>query len=57
MTQSIGIVGCGAIGQALLQASDSGKLGVSVAGVTSRDEQRAYAFLGGLNSPPPYLNR
>ena len=57
MTQSIGIVGCGAIGQALLRAADSGKLGVSVAGVTSRDEHRAYEFLRGLNSPPPYLNR
>ena len=57
MTQSIGIVGCGAIGRALLRAADSGKLGVSVAGVTSRDEPRAYEFLGGLNSPPPYLNR
>ncbi len=57
MAQSIGIVGCGAIGQALLRSADSGELGVPVAGVTSRDEHRAHEFLGTLNSPPPYLER
>ncbi len=57
MAQSIGIVGCGAIGQALLRAADSGNLNVPVAGVTSRDEHRAHEFLGGLDSPPPYLDR
>ena len=42
MTQSIGIVGCGAIGQALMRAADSGKLNVAVAGVTSRNDHRAH---------------
>ncbi|MDA1128613.1 MAG: aspartate dehydrogenase [Chloroflexi bacterium] len=57
MAQSIGIIGCGAIGQALLRAADSGQLNVAVAGVTSRDEHRAHEFLGSLDSPPPYLDR
>ena len=57
MAQSISIVGCGAIGQALLRAADSGQLNVPVAGVTSRDEHRAHEFLGTLNDPPPYLER
>ena len=57
MAKSIGIVGCGAIGQALLRAADSGQLKVPVAGVTSRDEHRAHQFLATLDSPPPYLDR
>jgi len=57
MAQSIGIVGCGAIGQALLRAVDSGELNVAVAGVTSRDEDRAHGFLDSLNNPLPYLSR
>ena len=36
MTHAIGIVGCGAIGRALLRAEDAGELGVVVTGVTSR---------------------
>ena len=55
--KSIGIVGCGAIGQALLKAADSGKLSVAVAGVTSRTERSAREFLATLRSPPPYLDR
>jgi len=55
--QSVGIVGCGAIGQALLRAADSGRLAVPVAGVTSRGEARARAFLSTLGAPPPYLDR
>ena len=57
MAQSIGIVGCGTIGQALMRAADSGDLNVAVAGVTSRDEDKAHEFLGSLNNPPPYLSR
>ena len=57
MAVSIGIVGCGAIGQALLREADSGKLAVSVAGVTSRTESNARAFLSSLRKPPPYLER
>ena len=55
MPKSVGIVGCGTIGQALLREADAGKLPVSVAGVTSRTESRARAFLSTLRSPPPYL--
>ena len=43
--KSVGIVGCGAIGRALLNAVDGGILNVNVAGVTSRTE-----FMIGLNS-------
>ena len=57
MVQSIGIVGCGAIGQSLMRASDTGQLDVPVAGVTSRDEDRALEFLDSLDKPPPYLSR
>jgi len=57
MAVSIGIVGCGAIGRALLREADSGKLSVSVAGVTSRTESKARAFLSSLRNPPPYLER
>ena len=57
MAKAIGIVGCGAIGQALLRAADTGKLPVSVAGVSSRTEGRAREFLATLENPPPYLDR
>ncbi len=53
----IGIVGCGAIGRALLKAVDAGKLSVPVAGVTSRTESSARAFLSTLRDPPPYVGR
>ena len=55
MSQAVGIVGCGAIGRALLRAGDAGGLGVDLAGVTSRSRDRAEEFLETLNSPPPYL--
>ena len=55
MTDSIGIVGCGAIGQTLLRAAESGMVKVPVAGITSRTESRARAFLSTLRNPPPYL--
>ena len=57
MTQSIGIVGCGSIAQALLREADKGDLPVEVAGVTSRTESTARAFLVTLTKPPPYLER
>ncbi len=53
--QSIGVVGCGAIGRAILRAVDSGRLPVPVAGVTSRSEAPAREFLATLGAPPPYL--
>jgi aspartate dehydrogenase len=52
--KSIGIVGCGAIGRALLEAVESGKLSVRVAGVTSRTETNARGFLSTFAHPPPY---
>ena len=55
--KSIGIVGCGAIGQALLRAGDAGSLGVAIAGVTSRNDEKARAFLSTLPNPPSYLER
>lgn len=53
--KSIGVVGCGAIGRAILKAVDRGTLTVRVAGVTSRTEESARAFLATLRRPPPYL--
>ena len=52
--KSIGIVGCRAIGKALLRADDDGKLSVRVAGVTSRTESSAREFLSAFNRPPEY---
>lgn len=52
----IGIVGCGAIGKALVQATQSGRLSVRVAGVTSRSEKNAREFLASFADPPPYLS-
>jgi len=54
--KSIGIVGCGAIGRALVQAVESGRLPVRVAGVTSRTEKSAREFLSAFKNPPPYLS-
>jgi aspartate dehydrogenase len=54
--KSIGIVGCGAIGRALIGAVASGKLAVRIAGVTSRTEKSARDFLAAFASPPPYLS-
>jgi aspartate dehydrogenase len=52
---AIGIVGCGAIGKALLKASETGALKASIAGVTSRTEAPARELLATMQSPPPYL--
>ena len=54
--KSIGIVGCGAIGKALIRAVENGCLAVRVAGVTSRTENSAREFLAGFKDPPPYLS-
>ena len=53
MAASIGIVGCGAIGRALLREADVGKMTVGISGVTSRTEDTARAFLSTLRNPPP----
>ena len=55
--KNIGIVGCGAIGRALLRAVDDGKIAVSIAGITSRSEARAREMLATLKRPPQYLKR
>jgi aspartate dehydrogenase len=52
MIRTIGVVGCGAIGQAILQAD----LPVRVAGVHTRTEERARGFLGTLKEAPPLLS-
>jgi aspartate dehydrogenase len=54
--KSVGIVGCGTIGRALLTAVEEEKLQVRVAGVTSRTEKNARDFLATLRNPPPYLD-
>jgi aspartate dehydrogenase len=54
--RSFGIVGCGSIGRALLLAADRGDLPMAVAGVTSRTEASARAFLETLTKPTPYLS-
>ena len=54
--KSIGIVGCGAIGKALIRAVETGKLSVRVGGLTSRTESSAQQFLSEFRQPPPYLS-
>ena len=54
--KSIGIVGCGAIGRALVNAVQCGKLPVRIAGVTSRTEKSAREFLEPFKNPPSYLS-
>lgn len=53
---SIGIVGCGAIGRALLKAADDCTLAAPIAGIASRTESTARAFLGTLRRPPAYMS-
>ena len=53
---TIGIVGCGSIGKAILRAADAGQLPVPVCGVTSRTEATAREFLSSLRKPPPYFD-
>jgi aspartate dehydrogenase len=54
--KTIGVVGCGAIGQAILRAADTGVLDLDVAGVTSRTEDTARSFLSSLREPKPYMS-
>ena len=54
---TIGSVGWGAVGQALLKASESGALTLPIAGITSRTEETARAFLATLKNPPGYCTR
>jgi len=52
--ESIGIVGCGAIGRALIKAVEEGTLPARIGGVTSRTEKSARDFLSTFENPPPY---
>lgn len=54
---TIGIVGCGSIGQALLKALEFGTLTLPISGITSRTEETARAFLSTLKNPPEYCSR
>ena len=42
--KTIGIVGCGAIGRALVAAAESGSLPVRIAGITSRTSSMRLSF-------------
>jgi aspartate dehydrogenase len=53
--KSIGLVGCGTIGRALVSAVHNRKLSVQIAGVSSRTESSAREFLSGFKNPPSYL--
>jgi aspartate dehydrogenase len=55
-TKSIGIVGCGAIGKALIHAVTESKVIVRLAGITSRTEKTAREFLSVFKNPPAYLS-
>jgi len=57
MTTRIGIVGCGAIGKAILKAADDGLINVAVAGVTARTEAPAREFLATLKHSWPLMSQ
>ncbi len=57
MTTRIGIVGCGAIGKAILKAADNGLINVDVAGVSTRTEAPAREFLGSLQHTWPLMGQ
>ena len=52
---TVGIVGCGSIGKAILRAADAGRLRTPIGGVASRTEETAQAFMATLDRPPPLL--
>lgn len=54
--RTFGIVGCGSIGRALLRAHDASSLPMQPAGVSSRTESTARAFLDGLQTPVPFMD-
>ena len=49
---TIGIVGCGSIGRAIVKAADEGRLHARVGGVTTRTPERAEAFLSTMRNAP-----
>ncbi len=54
---SVGVVGCGSIGRAILRAADDGVLKTPINGITTRTPESALAFLSTLKQPPPLLDR
>jgi aspartate dehydrogenase len=54
---TIGIIGCGAVSQGLLKASESGVLTLPISGITSRTKEKAQKFLSTLKKPPEYYTR
>ena len=48
--KTIGIVGCGAVSQGLLKASESGVLTLPVSGITSRTKEKARSIFQLLDS-------
>ena len=54
--KTVGIVGLGAIGKPLCRALDAGIQGLTLAGVTARDQTKAEAFLKGLRQPTRFLD-
>lgn len=51
----VGIVGLGTIGRAMCEAIDRGEVDVQLVAVTTRQQDRAHAFLRGLRHPPALL--
>jgi len=52
----IGVAGLGAIGRQVCRALDDGMAGLTLAGATARDRERAERFLKTLTSTPPFLD-
>jgi aspartate dehydrogenase len=55
--KAIGIVGCGAIGKAIMRGLDDGRRDLRLAGLTSRTESTAREFLATLKTPATYMSR
>jgi aspartate dehydrogenase len=53
---TVGIVGCGSIGRAILKAGEDGRLHARVAGVTTRAQEHAEAFLSTLRVAPSLMD-
>lgn len=52
----VGVVGLGAIGQAICRAIDDGKIAVQLVAVTELDLKKASAFTGTLRRPPDVVS-
>jgi aspartate dehydrogenase len=52
----VGIVGLGTVGRALCRSVDRDEIGVQLAGVNTRQPERALPFIRELSQPPPLLS-